>query len=168
MALGRWASAQSVLKVLAAWDALAKNATTKLKIGTVATAVNVHAIPQIGAVLPRSTYLWKVYQFCARGRGIHAAARLALDDREFARLRRECLDANPNRRITFASAKSIERSNFIVFSNGDVVTPAGIGYEKLGNLLSDVQAKERILAIWDSVRYARNAMRTYETSVNME
>lgn len=163
--LGRGKSSRKVIEFLKEYEIRNYREKIRIKIATVATAINSKLIPDMGEIIPRDIYLWKVYQFCVRGRGIQHKGILYLSNEEFLRIEHKTKARNPNHNIFFATSESIDKSNFVVLPDGNVVTPNGEGYIQLGNIINK-KTQELLQEIWISHRYRENSKRTYMAEKN--
>ncbi|MBD3300041.1 MAG: radical SAM protein [Candidatus Moranbacteria bacterium] len=158
--LGRQKSYQKVIDFLKEYEENQYYDQIKLKIATVATSINLKSIPELMEIIPAKADLWKIYQFCQRGRGEKNKNLLNINLKEFNQLKKTIKAKNPSIKIVFATEKSINFSNFLIIPSGKVLIPSPRGYQILG-YLNDKLTQKKIQEVWNNPNYQANLRRTY-------
>ena len=144
-----------------------------IKIGTVATKLNMHEIPQIGVLLkgrglPVDT--WKIYQYTYTPMARKYNKIFKVTNHEFDCLRGKVLKALPDTKfnIYFSSNKSRNRAYMFIYPNGTVAIP------KIGTNVKDIiigNIPQKGYKIFDSIlgldqkNHKNNLNTTYQRKV---
>jgi Fe-coproporphyrin III synthase len=116
-----------------------------IKLGTVATKVNLDEIPLLAEELVKSEIridTWKVYQYTARRQFKDRASEFTISDEAFAKLRAKVCEvaAQSPFKIVFSTNDSRRRAYLFVYPDGTVAVP-NVGLEMtdhvLGNLFTE-------------------------------
>ncbi|MFF1560939.1 radical SAM protein [Streptomyces sp. NPDC058279] len=120
----------------------------KVRVHTVASAANLHELPDIAEEVMShpSVAQWVIFQWWGRRASPDAVRRLAVSTSHFRAAATHLLTAYPDREVILAEAADRELLNWMIQSSGQVVTFAAGREEEfiLGNLLTD--SVEDILA----------------------
>ncbi len=141
-------------EALSAADLVVRQPGTRLKIGTVVSAVNSGDLRGLAELIQRlQPDVWRLYQYSSRGWQNIGQQRHHLPDEEFLRFAEQAADLVAPVPVAF-STQSQTAGCLIIDPAGTVLRPAGSGYEDCGNCL-----KERLDDIW-----ARSPARSLVTS----
>jgi MoaA/NifB/PqqE/SkfB family radical SAM enzyme len=124
-------------EVMDAARLVAKEPGVSLKLATVVSRVNRHDLPELArTVRDLGPDVWRLYQYSSRGDQNTGQQRHAVTDEEFRRVAGEVADlAAPV--PTAPSAEAETEGCLIVDPAGNVLQPAGAGYARLGNCLTE-------------------------------
>ena len=163
---------------LAEADSLVKdlrrtNPGIRIKLGTVATAVNHYEIPALASALVESGIMidtWKIYQYTARRQFKHRASEFQMPDAAFRGLQDSVHRAIPTStfQVVFSSNASRRGAYLFIYPDGTVAVPnVGEGMDDfvVGNLNAEgPEVLERAKALdWDN--HLRNYHGTYVGNV---
>ena len=130
-------------EALSAADLVVRQPGTRLKIGTVVSAVNSGDLRGLAELIQRlQPDVWRLYQYSSRGWQSIGQQRHHLPDEEFLRFAEQAADLVAPVPVAF-STQSQTACCLIIDPAGTVLRPAGSGYEDCGNCL-----KERLDDIW--------------------
>ena len=141
-------------EVLAAAELVARSPGTRLKIGTVASAVNQDDLPALAQLVRRlQPDVWRLYQYSSRGWQNIGQQRHHLPEDVFLRLAEQAADLVAPVPVAL-STESQTAGCLIVDPAGTILRPRDSDYEECGNCL-----KEPLDDIW-----ARSPARSLITS----
>ncbi len=100
----------------------------RIKLGTVATAINLSEIPSLGRSLVQSGLridTWKVYQYTPRRKFQHRAAEFEVSDTAFGQLKQTISTNVQGKRfnLVFSSNEDRQRAYVFIYPDGQVVVP---------------------------------------------
>ncbi len=124
-------------EVMAAVRLVAGEPGVSLKLATVVSVVNRDDLPALArTVRDLAPEVWRLYQYSSRGEQNTGRDRHSLADDEFRRLAGELADLAAPVRVAPAAAADTEGC-LIVDPAGNVLQPAGAGYARRGNCLTE-------------------------------
>ncbi len=100
-----------------------KNPKIKIKIGTVATKVNIDEIENINSLLDENIGIfdtWKIYQYTPRRKYKENSDHLSIDDSMYEELVSKINALNKNKRIVYSSNESRKNAYLFIYYDGDV------------------------------------------------
>lgn len=130
-------------EAISAAELVSRQPGTRLKIGTVVSAVNQHDLPDLARLIERlQPDVWRLYQYSSRGWQNIGQQRHHLPEGAFLRLAEQAGDLVAPIPVAF-STESQTAGCLIVDPAGTVLRPGESDYEECGNCV-----KERLDDIW--------------------
>lgn len=140
-----------------------------IKLGTVATKINLDEIPLLAEELVKSEIridTWKVYQYTARRQFKDRAPEFTISDEAFSKLRTKVCEVAPQSpfNIVFSTNDSRRRAYLFVYPDGTLAVPnlgLDMGDLVIGNLATEGSSVfQRVTGI-DFVNHSQNYGSTY-------